>query len=126
MKPPKVLIADDSPASRELLSTILAQLGCDVELAENGADAVQGAQLVNPDLIILDIRMPVLDGYEAMRSLRQDPRFSTLPIIALTAHAMDGDREKGLAAGFTEYVTKPVGPRKFRELLAKYLKQDDA
>src|SRR5262245_48257711 len=104
----RILIADDRASSRELLRLALQAAGHEVTEACDGAEAVKLAREVTPDLILLDIQMPVLDGAEAAQLLRQDPRFATLPIVALTAYGMPGDREKALNSGFTSYLTKPV------------------
>src|SRR5437773_244131 len=103
----RILVADDRASSRELLRVALEIAGYQVSEACDGAEAVRLARELGPDLILLDIQMPVLDGAEAVRLLRQDPRFATLPIVALTAYGMRGDREKALTAGFTSYLTKP-------------------
>jgi CheY-like chemotaxis protein len=104
----KILIADDKATSRELLRTVLENQGYLVTEAADGEQALQQARTVVPDLILLDLQMPRLGGYEVLKELRLDPRYVTIPIIALTASAMQGDREKALSAGFTGYLTKPV------------------
>jgi two-component system, cell cycle response regulator DivK len=113
----KVLIADDSASNRELLRTILTHCGCEVTEAADGFQAIEAADSVRPDLIILDIQMPRLDGYGTLARLRALEQFRKTPIIALTAYAMEGDDEKGRAAGFNDYVTKPVGLKKIRQVL---------
>jgi CheY-like chemotaxis protein len=113
----KVLIADDSASNRELLRTMLTHLGFDVFEAVDGAQALELAPGAAPDLIILDIQMPRLDGYGALSRLREMEQFRSTPIVALTAYAMEGDRERGQAAGFTEYITKPIGLKKLRQVL---------
>ncbi|HEX3093390.1 MAG TPA: response regulator [Candidatus Angelobacter sp.] len=104
----KILIADDKATSRELLRTVLERQGYAVTEAADGEEALQKALAETPDLILLDLQMPRRTGYEVLRELRKDPRHAELPIIALTASAMQGDREKALAAGFTGYLAKPV------------------
>jgi CheY-like chemotaxis protein len=104
----KILIADDKATSRELLRTVLERQGYAVTEATDGEEALQKALAETPDLILLDLQMPRRTGYEVLRELRKDPRHAELPIIALTASAMQGDREKALAAGFTGYLAKPV------------------
>jgi len=103
-----ILIADDRDASRELLRTVLAAEGYYVVEAADGGEALAKAQATRPDLILLDLQMPVMDGFAVAAALRQDPGFAATPIVALTASAMQGDREKALATGFTAYITKPV------------------
>ena len=121
----KVLIADDRAASRELIRTILEADGYDVEEAVDGLDAVLCAEQCQPALIIMDLQMPRLNGFEALRRLRQDRRFSSTPVLALTASAMNGDRERALAAGFTAYVTKPVSLTSLRSELKRLLDTRD-
>jgi two-component system, cell cycle response regulator DivK len=118
---PVILIADDRASSRELLRTVLERTGYDVIDAEDGEAAVERARTGNPDLILLDLQMPKLDGYAVLAALRSEERFRTLPVLALTASAMSGDREKILAAGFTDYLSKPAGPDKVREVVARLL-----
>ena len=97
-----ILVADDKPADRELLRAILEQSGHTVFEASDGLEAVRRAMEVLPDLIILDLHMPAMDGFEVLAELTSDQRFATTPIVALTASAMQGDRERALSAGFTE------------------------
>ncbi len=103
-----VLIADDRDTSRELLRTVLLAQGYRVVEAADGGEAVAKAMAEPPDLILLDLQMPVMDGFAVATALREDPRFHQTPIVALTASAMQGDREKALAHGFTAYISKPV------------------
>lgn len=104
----RILVAEDDLASRELIREILEARGYEVVEAGDGQEAVQKIAEKKPDLVLLDIQMPVLDGFGVLRQLRQDSRFATLRVVALTAYAMRGDREKALAAGFDAYFTKPV------------------
>lgn len=117
-----ILIADDRPSSRELLRTVLERAGYAVIEAEDGEMAVERALAENPDLIMLDLQMPRLDGYGALEKLRAEPRFALLPILALTASAMRGDRENILGVGFTDYLSKPAGPELVRETVARLLR----
>ena len=116
-----ILIADDRASSRELLRIVLERAGYAVIEAEDGEAALEQARTGNPDLILLDLQMPRLDGYGVLAQLRIDPRFSKTPVLALTASAMTGDREKILAAGFTDYLSKPAGPELLREAVARLL-----
>lgn len=120
---PLILIADDRASSRELLRTVLERAGYAVIEAEDGEAAVERAQQGHPDLILLDLQMPKLDGYGVLARLRVDDRFRTLPVLALTASAMSGDRERIMAAGFTDYLSKPAGPELLREAVARLLEQ---
>lgn len=117
----RILIADDRASSRELLRLVLERAGYEVIEAEDGLEALERARAGNPDLMLLDLQMPRLDGYGTLAELRREERFRTLPILALTASAMRGDREKILAAGFTDYLSKPAGPEQLRETVAKLL-----
>jgi len=121
----KILIVDDSASNRELLRTMLSHCGCEVAEAADGFQAIEVAESMHPDLIILDIQMPRLDGYGTLARLREMEAFRETPIVALTAYAMEGDDLKGLAAGFNDYVTKPVGLKKIREVLRKQLTGKD-
>jgi CheY-like chemotaxis protein len=116
-----ILIADDRPASRELLRTVLERAGYEVVEAGDGEEALTRARESQPDLILLDLQMPKLDGYGVLAELRSDAHFRDLPICALTASAMRGDREKILAAGFTDYLSKPAGPELLRDTVARLL-----
>jgi CheY-like chemotaxis protein len=116
-----ILIADDRDASRELLRTVLLSAGYQVVEAADGREALARADSTRPHLILLDLQMPELDGFGVAAALRQDPRFAETPIIALTASAMQGDREKALKIGFTAYLTKPVRLPALRAEIAKWL-----
>jgi CheY-like chemotaxis protein len=118
---PKILIADDRPSSRELLRTVLERAGYAVLEAEDGEQAVAVACEAKPDLILLDLQMPKLDGYGALAKLREIPGCREIPVLALTASAMRGDREKILGAGFSEYLSKPAGPELLRETVSRML-----
>jgi two-component system, cell cycle response regulator DivK len=104
----KVLVADDKDTGRELVRTVLERSGHQVFEASNGEQAVAEARRIHPDLIILDIHMPGLDGFGVIETLRREEAFKAIPIIALTASAMMGDRERAIASGFTGYITKPI------------------
>lgn len=117
-----ILIADDRASSRELLRTVLERAGYRVLEAEDGEQALVQARSGQPELVLLDLQMPGLDGFGVLAELRGDPRFRDLPIVALTASAMRGDREKILEAGFTEYLAKPASPETLRETVARLLR----
>jgi CheY-like chemotaxis protein len=112
----KILLVEDNEMNRDVLSRLLQKRGFTVILAEDGEAAVATALRELPDIILMDISLPVLDGYEATRLLRQAASLRDVPVIALTAHALSGDRQKALDAGCTDYETKPV---EFARLLAK-------
>src|SRR5579863_6234482 len=103
-----VLIAEDRETSRELARTLLEHSGYSVLEAADGAQALAMAREKLPDLVLLDLQMPVKNGFEVLHELRADERFKTTPIVALTASAMMGDRTKALMEGFTAYMTKPL------------------
>lgn len=115
-----ILVADDSEKNRELLRTVLGHLGHTVAEAANGRQAVTMAGALGPDLMIFDLQMPELDGYGAMREVRLMERHRETPVLALTAYAMEGDREKALEAGFTSYLTKPLRLADLRAELARW------
>ena len=104
----KILVAEDNLPNRELIREILETCGYEVIEAVDGQQALDKLEESMPDLVLLDIQMPVLDGYAVVRQLRQTPRLAGLKILALTAYAMQGDREKVLEAGFDGYLTKPI------------------
>lgn len=104
----KVLIAEDNLPNRELIREILEACGHEVIEAEDGQQALDRVKQTKPDLVLLDIQMPVLDGYAVLREIRQTPSIADLKIFALTAYAMQGDRERALQSGFDGYLTKPI------------------
>jgi CheY-like chemotaxis protein len=104
----KIVIAEDSAAGRELLHELIESWGYEVIEAADGREALEKIIETAPDLVLCDIQMPEQDGYAVIQSLRQDSRFTKLPVIALTAFAMRGDKEKTLAAGFDGHQSKPV------------------
>ena len=103
-----VLIAEDNPINRELLRELLENRGYKVTEACNGEEAVAVVEQAPPDIVLLDIGMPLLDGFGVVRRLRENPRFTSLPVVAVTAYAMQGDREKIMDSGFDGYLSKPV------------------
>ncbi len=105
---PKILLVEDNEDNRDMLSRRLTRKGYDVTLAVDGGEGVAQASAAQPDLILMDMSLPVLDGWEATRRIKADPATRGIPIIALTAHAMSDDRDKAVAAGCDEYDTKPV------------------
>ena len=105
---PKVLLVEDNEMNRDMLSRRLERKGFDVVFALDGQAAVDMAATESPDLILMDMSLPVMDGWEATRQIKANDNLSQIPVIALTAHAMSGDREKALDAGCEEYDTKPV------------------
>lgn len=104
----KILLVEDNEMNRDMLSRRLERRGYQVLIAVNGAEGVEMATSATPDLILMDMSLPVMDGWEATQSIKADPQTQSIPIIALTAHAMSGDREKALQAGCDDYDTKPI------------------
>jgi len=117
----KIIIVDDNGASRDLLRAILKTVPSDIIEAKHGQEALELIQQERPDLVLMDIDMPVLDGLSAVRKIRQNPSLADLPVVAVTSFAMEGDREKGLAAGFTAYLVKPLRAAALREQVQQLL-----
>ncbi len=117
----KVLVADDNPEGRELIREVLQSGDCQVLEAADGKEAQESTRLNRPDVVLLDVQMPVMDGFSVLRQLRQDPRLATIPVAAVTAYAMHGDRERALAAGFDDYISKPIHPASLRKSIESLL-----
>ena len=112
----KILLVEDNEMNRDMLSRRLKKKGFEVEIAVDGQEGVDKAKSISPDLILMDLSLPVLDGWGATKAIKANPDTSSIPIIALTAHAMAGDREKAMEAGADEYDTKPID---LKRLIAK-------
>ena len=119
---PKILLVEDNELNRDMLSRRLARKGYDVLLAEDGAKGVAAAAAERPDLVLMDMSLPVLDGWEATRLLKAAPETRSIPVIALTAHAMSSDREKALEAGCDDYDTKPIELPRLLEKIERLLR----
>jgi CheY-like chemotaxis protein len=104
----KILIVEDNEMNRDMLSRRLARRGYQIAIAVDGEEGIAAAKSGNPDLILMDMSLPVVDGWEATRRLKAEAPTRAIPVIGLTAHAMAGDREKVLAAGCDDYDTKPI------------------
>jgi CheY-like chemotaxis protein len=113
---PRVLIVEDNEMNRDMLARRLERRGYQVEIAVDGQAGIDMATSVSPDLILMDLSLPVIDGWEATRRLKAEQSTRDIPVIALTAHAMQGDEQKALEAGCDDYDTKPVN---FKRLLEK-------
>jgi two-component system cell cycle response regulator DivK len=113
---PKILLVEDNEMNRDMLSRRLKRKDFDVLMAIDGDECMQVLASLQPDLILMDINLPGRDGYELTREIKANPSTNAIPVIALTAHAMSGDREKSIAAGCDDYDTKPVD---FKRLLGK-------
>ena len=116
-----LLVADDNRLSRELVRDIFARADCRVVEAANGQEVIDRLDAASPDLVLLDLEMPVKDGFATLAEIRNHPRFSRVPVMVVTAKAMLLDRDRILAAGFDAYVTKPIDIAKLRERVDKLL-----
>jgi two-component system cell cycle response regulator DivK len=112
----RILVVEDQPDNRQIIRDMLAPTGNEITEVENGDDALAAIAKQQPDLILMDIQLPVMDGYEATRRIKADPALRSIPIIAVTSYALSGEENKARAAGCDEYVPKPFSPR---HLLAK-------
>lgn len=119
--PRKVLVVDDEPALLRLMEFVLAKQGHILLTATNGEEALEMVRAHRPDLVVLDIMMPRLDGLDVARVLRADPALTTIPIVMLSAKAQDEDIARGLAAGADRYITKPFAPDELADVVAGYL-----
>ena len=119
----KILVAEDNAVNRELLREFLEIRGYTVEEACDGQEALRMIEHTHPDILLLDIGMPVLDGFGVIRKIRENPRLATLPVLAVTAYAMQGDQEKIMKSGFNGYLSKPVNARSLAEELERLLGQ---
>ena len=119
----KVLLVEDNEESRDGLSRHLRRKGYEILIAIDGRQGVDVARAEAPDLILMDMSLPVLDGWEATRQLKAAPETRAIPVIALTAHAMSGDREKAVAAGCDDFDTKPVDLARLLEKIEALLKR---
>jgi len=119
---PKILVVEDNQDNREMVVKVLKFNGYQVVEAVDGEEAIEKAKTEDPDLILLDIFLPKMDGYEATRRLKGDTRLRNIPIIALTAHAMKGSMEEALAAGCDGYISKPIDVRELPKEIQHFLK----
>jgi len=118
-----VLLVEDNLHNRRIFAGILSHYGYRVEEAVNGAEAVERAAEVKPDLILMDLSLPVMDGWEAARRIKAIPEVAKIPIVALTAHAMDGDEQRALDAGCDAYLAKPISPKKLVAEVGRLLEE---
>jgi two-component system cell cycle response regulator DivK len=120
--PRKVLIVEDNQDNRELVVKVLKNKGYSTAEAVDGEDALEKAVSEKPDLILLDISLPKLDGYEVVKRLKSMEEFRDTPVVAFTAHAMKGDREKVIVAGFEGYISKPVNIRELPDQIRSFIR----
>ena len=121
---PTILVIEDNPLNLELVGEILLSAGMRVIEARNGQEGLTMARQQQPSLILLDIRLPGLDGYGVLRRLKADPATASIPVVALTAQAMVGDKEQALSAGFDHYIAKPIDTRTLAEQVRQLLGRD--
>lgn len=123
MSEPLILLVEDREDNRVLARKLLERAGFRVVEATDGREALEQVAAQRPDLVLLDMSLPLVDGWTVARTLRQSPEFANLPIVALTAHAMDGDRERVLEAGCDEFLTKPIEVAKFIPTIRRILER---
>jgi two-component system cell cycle response regulator DivK len=119
-----ILVVEDNERNLKLLRDVLEYEGHDVRVARTGEDAVTLAVKDPPDLVLMDLQLPGIDGMEALRRLRESPRTADIPVVAVTAQAMKQDRERVLRAGFNGYVEKPISVRAFPDQVRRFLSDD--
>jgi CheY-like chemotaxis protein len=117
----RILLVEDNELNRDMLARRLARSGFEVLLAVDGQQGVEATRRERPDLVLMDMSLPCLDGWAATRILKADPLTTAIPVIALTAHAMTGDRERALEAGCDEFATKPVDLRALVQTIGRFL-----
>jgi len=117
----KILLIEDNPQNRYLTAFLLERRGHEVFQAESGPQGLEMAAQIRPDLILLDIQLPGMDGHAVARALKSDPHCKLIPIVAVTSYAMQGDREKSLAAGAEGYIEKPINPGTFVQEVERFL-----
>ncbi len=122
MKTPRILIADDNAANRELLEALLAKFECDTEIAVDGQDTLNKVAAFKPDLVLLDVMMPKLNGFEVCRKLKSDPQTSRIMILMVTALSELGDIERAVEAGTDDFLSKPVNSFEFQRRVTNMLK----
>ena len=119
---PRILLVDDNAENRRFLSRRLERRGFEVLVAQDGAAAVEMAKAEKPDLVLMDMNMPKVDGWEATRQIKAAPESASMPVIGLTAHALEGDRDRAIEAGCADYHTKPVEFEKLMEQIEQLLR----
>ncbi len=119
----RILIVEDNEDNQELMRFLLERAGYDVMSVENGLQGVEAARNEKPDIILMDLSLPELDGWSAARQIKADPELNNIPMIAVTAHTLPGDRRKALDAGFDSYISKPINIHMFDITVGKVLEQ---
>jgi two-component system, cell cycle response regulator DivK len=121
----RILVVEDQEDNRRILRDLLTNAGYQLLEASDGEQGIAAAQAHRPDLILMDIQMPILDGYEATRRIKANPEMSTIPIIVVTSYALSGDEDKARAAGCDAYIAKPYSPRQLLAKVNEYLRTSD-
>ena len=122
MEVARILVVEDNPDNSDLVVDVLTLRGHEVIQAANGREGVEMARVRHPDLILMDISLPIVDGFAATEEIKRDPQLKPVPVIALTAHAMAGDEKRALAAGCNGYITKPIDIKTFANRIQAFLK----
>jgi two-component system cell cycle response regulator DivK len=117
----RILVVEDQEDNRRILNDLLTNAGYEIIQAGNGEEALRAAAAQRPDLILMDIQLPLLDGYEATRRIKADPALRTIPVIVVTSYALSGDESKARAAGCDAYITKPYSPRAILAKIREYV-----
>ena len=120
----RILVVEDQPDNRQIIRDMLADTGYEIAEAENGEEALAAIAKARPDLILMDIQLPVMDGYAATRRIKTDPALKSIPIIAVTSYALSGDEDKAREAGCNAYVAKPYSPRALLAKIREYCPND--
>ena len=116
-----ILVVEDNPLNMKLIKVILSSAGVEVLAAENAEEGIEICKTAQPDLVLMDIQLPGMDGLEATRIIKNNTQLNHMPVVALTAHAMEGDEEKAYEVGFDGYITKPIDTDTFMESVRSYL-----
>ena len=119
----RILIVEDNEDNQDLMRFLLERAGYEVSTVENGLEGIEAARRDNPDIILMDLSLPELDGWSAAREIKADPVLAKIPLIAVTAHTLAGDRRKALEAGFDSYISKPINIHMFDVTVGKVLEQ---
>jgi two-component system, cell cycle response regulator DivK len=117
----RILVVEDQPDNRQIIRDMLAASDYQITEAENGEEALAAIAKQRPDLILMDIQLPIMDGYAATRQIKADPALQSIPIIAVTSYALSGEEKKARAAGCNDYVPKPFSPRQLLAKIRQYL-----
>jgi two-component system, cell cycle response regulator DivK len=117
----RILVVEDQPDNRQIIRDMLADTGYEIVEAENGEEALAAIAKQRPDLILMDIQLPVMDGYAATRRIKTDPALKSIPVIAVTSYALSGEEKKAREAGCDDYVPKPYSPRQLLAKIRQYL-----